>query len=205
MTSLSDVRTEIKNNLSLTGTVKDTTVDDCIRAAIRQFENRRYWFNLKTGTKTLSAGTNSVFVPSDFSMIESVDLIDSTTRWRDRHGFDFLEYTKLKADYFRDATLSTQRPRACALRNAELIFSHLADQAYTVEFTYYRRDNNEVASDTDVSVWFDREGRDAVRSLAQYLFESEHLRNPDVDASIPAFYKRQLDESHQRYEATARF
>lgn len=199
MANLSDMRDEIKDNLTIRGTSKDTMIGRYIRAAIRQNQRKRLWFLRTIGTVAVASTDTSVSLPSDLSLIESVDLLTSSSRYTHGRGFDLLEYDRLRQQYFNTATLATERPQACAQVGTTLYLSHTSDAAYTLSVTYFKRDASLPTADTDTSVWFD-DGYDAIRSLAQHLFAKEHMATKDSDAEIPRGYMAMLMAQHERFE-----
>jgi hypothetical protein len=203
MATIDEACTAIKSRLVISGTAKDSDIYSSIRSAIKLLQRKRYWFLRKMDDVTLSVGADSVSVPTDFSMMESVDLVYNSRRYSDKRGFDLLEYTKLKDKYFSTGSAADGQPSACALVNNTLWLSHLAEVAGTLKFTYYRKDITLPTAASDTSVWLGDDGYDAVVSLAQYIYEKEYLQRPDADPSSALGYQTRLDETHTFYERGA--
>ena len=202
MTTLQDMRDEIKSDLVISGADYDTQIDNKIRSAIRQYRGSRFWFLLANGTRTLLAGTSSVSLPSSFAAPRTFDLIYAGTRLYDGNGFDFLSYSRLTETYWMTSPLFTGVPRACAISGSTLHMSSLADADYTINFTYYKTDSPLPSGDSGTSAWFD-EGYDAIRSMAQFLFKRDAggFAATEEDGAMATFHMEQLRQAHIAHEA----
>jgi hypothetical protein len=199
MATLADVRNSIKTSLSDNGTVYNDGLNTAIRTAIRLLESKRYWFLRKIGQVTLSVGATSVSVPTDFSMIESIDLIYSGARTTKYCGFEMHEYEPFKQMYLLTVPIPNGKPVACSLFNRTIYVSHQTQLAAALELTYYRRDTNEVTNDADVSIMFGRESLHVVRSMAKFIFENEDW-NAEGKSQIVLGYQEALDRQQEVYE-----
>lgn len=200
MTTRGTVRENIKSQIGIAGTEYDSSLNLCIQEAIRLLEGKRYWFLRTIGQVALTAGASSVSVPADFSMMESADLLYSGRRYTHKCGFELWEYDAFKERFLRTTTLPSGRPLTCSLLNRVLYFSHGSDIDATVEFTYYKRDENELTSDADTSVYFGRDSMHVVRSIAKFIFEKEAWDDEGAKQDITAAYQQQLDRQHEIYE-----
>lgn len=201
MAILSDIRERIKSDMVIVGTVYDAQIDDAIRSALRELRNRKFWFLEKAGTITLLETNTSVALPSDFAAGDTFDLLTSNYRYTDGHGFDLVSYADLKRDYWREATIPTGTPEACAIFANTLYVSHTADQDYSITVTYFKKDTTEPSA-SETSVWFD-DGYDVVRSKAQYIFkrDSHQYTVTEADGDMVLMHMKALERRHEQYEA----
>lgn len=198
MSTLSTVRNHIKSDLFIEdSTVYDAQIDNAIRSALRQCSSKRFWFLWVTGSVTLESGNTTVTLPSNFGVVDAVNIIYSGNRLRDGNGFDLLHYDRLRSEYLDKQTLSSGRPKACAVMNNLLYVSHTADADYTIVLDYYRKDATLPSGDSATSVWFD-DGYDVIRSLAMWIFkrEAQGYTATDEDGANAAYYMKQLSERH---------
>lgn len=202
MTTLADMVTDISLRLVLNGSGKDTEITNCIYQAIRMNQRKRYWFLRKIDSVTLTVGAGTVSVPTDFSVIESVDLIYLTQRYTNKTGFRLLDFDEFKRLYMISTTMPSGTPTACALLNRTLYVNYLPTVEMTLDFTYFQKDAA-LPSSAQTSVWFD-DGYDLIRSTAQYLMESSVLQNPDASPSEMNGMQAVLDEQHTFYERARR-
>jgi hypothetical protein len=196
--TLGELLTDIKSRLTINSTVSDDEITRCVQQAIRQMQQKRYWFLWNTQTITLSSGASSVNVPDDVSVLETVDLLTSSHRYTHGFGFDFLDYVRLKEQYFYNVPLKTRRPEAVAILNRTLFLSDIADQDYNLDLFYTKRDTQLPSQSADTSLWFD-DGYDVIRSLAQYIFETTSRQNPNATQEEFLSMRNRLDEQHTFY------
>jgi hypothetical protein len=198
MTTLADIRDQVKNRLVLPGTTKDSEIDGCIRQAIKQLRLKRYWFLREISELTLSADSLTVDLPDNFASLISVDLIDGNNRYTHETGFALLTYERLRQQYYAYRTVHTGIPCAVALfANQRLYVSHKPSQDYTLEMVHTKQDITLPTNDADTSVWFGRDGYDLIATLAQYYVEADVLHNPQ--ASDKSF-RSALDIINQQHE-----
>ena len=203
MTSLSDIRSQIKSDLVIVGTDYDTQIDNAIRSALRALRKRKFWFLEVTDDLTLAASASTLTLPDNFGTAGTFDIINGSERLVNKRGFDFLDYNKLRNLFYRVYPLPTAQPEACAVSNGTLYFSTIADKAYTVPAVYYQQDATLPTSDANTSVWFD-DGYDAVRSLANMIFkrDSQHYTRTEEDGDMYNRYMLMLNRQHERYEGS---
>lgn len=201
-TLLSDVRTQIKSDLIITGSDYDSQIDNAIRSALRQLRTRKFWFLEKSANLALSSGFSSLTLPTDFGAAGMFDIIVGGTRFTHGTGFDFLSYEDLRKTYWTTDPLTTSQPIACAVSNGSLYFDCIADAAYTVPTIYYQKDAT-LPQAGDTSIWFD-DGYDVVESLASMIFKraSQQYTLSEEDGSIAALYMQALQRQHERYEGS---
>jgi len=203
MATIDEIATRIKTDLVISGTAKDVAIYDSIRSAIRLMQRKRYWFLRKSANVTLSVGAASVAVPTDFALMETVDLTYGTNRYSHNRGFNLLEFTKLKDLYFTTGAAASGQPMACSLVNNTLHLSHLTDVASVLVFDYYQKDITLPETANQTSVWLGDEGSDVIRSLAQFIYEKESMGRGDADPAAALGYQTRLDETHTFYERGA--
>lgn len=198
MVTVADLRTRIKSDIVINGTVYDAQIDDAIRSALRTLRGKRYWFLEKVGQVTLASGATSVAMPTDFGAHGEFEIIASGNRKSNRRGFDFKSFSELKKIYWQNDPVPTGEPVACALVDETLYVSHTADKAYTIPITYFRKDASLPAA-SQISVWFD-DGYDVVRSLAAFIFKRECKEYPpsEEDGGMAQFYLEALNREHER-------
>lgn len=204
MTTLADVRNEIKADLQL-GSDYDAQIDSKIRAALRLLRGNRLWF-LKATTTALSTGSGvtstSLASIADFSVAGTIELSYSGT-WRgDGTGFDHLSFERLKLDWWNNDPIPSGIPEACAILGNTLYYSHTTAASYSLRVTYYKQDATLPTSDASTSVWFD-EGFDAVRGIAQTLVLRDVLKvGADQDnGDIAKGFLESLYTQHQNYDS----
>lgn len=170
MSNLVTMRNRIKNALAIQDTVYDDDIDDSIRSAISQYENKPLWFLEKVGTVTLSSGSDTVSLPTDFAApIDARILVNSVYRGK-TSGFVRQEFKYLQDNY--RAQVGSGVPQYYAYFAGLIYTDSEADADYTIELTYTKKDTTLPQGDTDTSVWFD-EGYDAIRTLAMAIFKDE--------------------------------
>lgn len=172
MATLSDIRTRIKRSLEISSTDYDDQIDDAIRTAIKQYQGHPLWFLEAKNTITLTTGNSSVALPSNFASAKRFRLLVNGAYYSDRDGFDYYDFQDLE-ESFRGTTPSGQ-PRRCAIFDGNLYVDTEADQDYTIDCTYFKKDATEPTNDSDTSVWLD-DGREAIRTLAMAIFKDEDM------------------------------
>jgi hypothetical protein len=197
MTTASDIVTRIKADLEINGTDYDTQILDAIQSALRQLRGKRYWFLRDYTTITTTSSSETVALPSDFSALESVDLIANGSRLTSWTGFQLLDFPSLRQIFWTTDPLYTGTPQACAVLNNTLYLSCLASAIYSLPIVYYKQDIT-LPTASDSSIWFD-DGYDVVRSLAQFIFkrDSQGFTATEEDGDMVAIATRNLDLTHE--------
>lgn len=171
MANLLDIRTRMKADLAIQGTVYDTQIDDAIRSAIRMHEQQPMWFLEAETTKTLSIGTDEITLPTDFASPIFFRLLSNNVYYSDGCGFDMVDtYSELLQKYQK--TVITARPSVHCIYGNKLKMDTLADADYTISILYYQKDSTLPSDDADTSVWLE-EGQDVIRTFAMAIFKDE--------------------------------
>lgn len=170
MANLSDLRTRIKNSLAIQGTLYDDLIDDSIRSAIRSYEQKPYWFLQQIDTITLADGSDYVALPTDFASPKEARLLLNNVYRSRIDGFDLVDFDTLQLEY--KTVTRTGYPMAYSYYMQRLYVDCTANDDYTIQLTYFKKDETLPQDDADESVWFD-DGYDAVRTLAMAIFKDE--------------------------------
>jgi hypothetical protein len=172
--TFSALKTRIQREVNRPSTTYLTDIGEAIVTAIRFYDRRPVWFTEKSSTLTLSSGSATASLPTDFRRLINLQLqVDS--RYRDvNNGFKPVEYEVLRRNWL-DPTLS-QTPVEYALFADTLYFNCLADQDYTVRIDYNYGDVTYPSADGDTSVWFD-EAQDVIRYEATAIFYDDRLHD----------------------------
>lgn len=201
MTTVADIRDRIKSDLTLTDTEEyDTLLVNAVQSALRQLRKRRYWFLEAFATLTSTADSLEIDIKAqlpDYSALKSVDMIYQSARYYDRMGFDLVTFDTLRADYWTQSTILTQKPRACAEFNNTLYFSDKCPTALSFPIVYYKQDATLPAA-SQTSIWFD-DGQDMVRALAMYIFkrDTQGYTVNEADGDMVQLAKDSLDRAHE--------
>lgn len=174
MANLSEIRTRIDRDFELNGSRNDD-IDDAIRSAIRIYQGRPLWFLHALTTITLSEGNSTASLPTNFGGKDTFRIQVNSTYYGQGDGFDYMDFHTLNA-YHRKSLSSTQ-PRLCGILGTTLYFDATADQDYTIELVYYKKDATLPQADSDTSVWLD-DGQDVIRVCAMALLADETLEYP---------------------------
>jgi hypothetical protein len=196
MPTLADARNKIKVNLTIYSNEFNSEIDLAIRFAIRLMQGQKWWFLRKNRIVALTTNAVSVATPSDFSILESVDLINAGRRTDNRRGFRLLEYGFFKENYLMESPIRQGTPVACSLRNTTLFVSHRPLTAMSIDFDYYQRDAVLPTADTATSVWLGEEGFELICATAQFYYQKE-TRGQDVDNSTVTTLRKELQNRHE--------
>lgn len=193
MATLSDVRERIALSVRRNDTTVDyPMIDECIRSAIRMYQGKPMWFTRVVDTVTLTTGSSSVAMPSDYAGYPSFRILINGYYYSDGRGFDYHQNFDDFNSEFRSKLIST-RPSACSVLDSTLYVDCLADNDYSIEVTYNKKDLTLPQSDGDTSVWFD-DGVDAIRTQALAMYKDEDLEYEvsDKDWARAAYYLNEL-------------
>lgn len=198
MATLSTIRNRIKSDLELTGTIRDSQIDDAIRSAIRWYNGSPLWFLQKKDAVTLATGNDSVALPSDFGSLKprSARLPYSGIYYSQGYGFNQETWAELNGRY--RSNLTSARPTKYAVMGTSIYVDCLSDSDYAIEITYYKKDATEPTGDNGTSFWFE-EGQDVIRSRAMAFFKDEaqdYEAKADDWARADAYYSKLLEQSN---------
>lgn len=201
MTTAGDVRDHIKADLVIPDSTFDARILNAIHSALRSFRQFKYWFLEAQGQVTLLTGNSSITLSTvtDFSAPGEFEIVIGGRRYTHNDGFPFLSWSDLKQKWWNDSPLPTGYPQACALQGSTLYVSHLSDDDYDIDLTYYKQDAT-LPQAGDTSVWFD-DGYDVIRTKAQVIFLRDS-RGADAAELQPheAAHERFLRELGRRHE-----
>jgi hypothetical protein len=174
MTTLGAVLNAVKDNLEIADSDKDATINGFARTALRQLRKKRYWFLLKRTNLTLTASTNTVILPTDYSTIESVNMQVGGVILTKNTGFALVNYDDFYAEYLTTTTVPSGDPTGCTVLDnvseSSILFNRAPTANRTVPITYYVQDATLPTASGDVSVWGD-DGFDLWRALTQLLYQ----------------------------------
>lgn len=199
MATLSTIRNRIKSDLELSGTARDSQIDDAIRSAIRWYNGSQLWFLQKKDAVTLLTGNDSVALPSDFGSLKprSGRLPYSGIYYSQGYGFDQYTWAELNGRF--RSNLTSARPTKYAISGSTLYVDCLADGDYAIELTYFKKDATEPTGDSGTSFWFE-EGQDAIRARAMAFFkdEAQDYETAANDwARADAYFSKLIEQSNQ--------
>lgn len=169
MATAQDIINDIKSDLLLNGSDYDAQILRAVQSTLRQLRGKRYWFLLDYETLTTTTSSETITLPTDFSAIESIDIVADGSRRTDGDGFDLLDFDNLREIWWREGTPQTGVPQAAAVLGNTLYLSHYAQGVYNVPLVYYKQDVTLPAA-TESSVWFD-DGYDVALTMASYNFQ----------------------------------
>lgn len=200
MATAQDIIDDIKADLTLEGSEYDTQLLRAIQSSLRQLRGKRYWFLKGYGSLTCTASSSSLTITSsisNFSVLDTAELVDSGVRYTQGEGFDFLSFNDLRAQHWTIDPLNTGRPTAYAVEDTTMYFSHLCGDTYTVYLTYYKQDAT-LPSAAGTSLWFD-DGYDVIRAMAQYNFkrDAQGMTPKEADADMVSLAISNLDRTHE--------
>jgi hypothetical protein len=176
MVSLLDIRNHIKRDMFIEGDAYNGRIDDCIRMAINMREGDMFWFLERIASLALIAGSNIIELPADVAVVQRLRL----SYVGSMRNLDEWSYADLSKRYYLDDNVSDGTPQAFARLNRTLYFSHKSASDVIISMQYCARDAILPTDDTDMSIWFEREGYDLVRSQARYLYETQVGDNPNA-------------------------
>lgn len=202
MSTLATVRNEVKANLTIVESSQDSAIDGYIRTSLRNLRQKRYWFLRRKQNISLGQGEYSASLPSDFSVIDTANLLYDGRRYTNEDFFSVVDYNDLMQFYVKTATRQTRKPSACALAfSSDLEVDTLADRNCTIELIYYAQDATLPTDDGDTSIWFD-DGYDLVRASTQFLYAQFNEGDTSAPASEMTAFRQRLDEKQEFYKAT---
>lgn len=199
MSTLGAVIDAVKDNLEIVDSEKDATISGFVRTSLRQLRKKRYWFLLKRTNLTLSSGGSSVTLPSDYSTMNTVHLIDSGAIYTNDTGFHLVTYDNFYSAYLTAATVPTGIPTGCTVvDNASeslILFNRAPTSNMTIPITYYMQDAVLPTVTGDTSVWFD-DGFDLVRALTQLLYQRYSQNDTQAATDEVTFYTQALNSQN---------
>lgn len=192
MSTLLDLRSRIKRNLAIDGTLYDQDIDDSIRSALSMYEQRPMWFLETLANVTLTTGNDSTALPDNFgSPKDARILVNNTYRSRADGEFVFHNFDELQSMY--RTQLQSNIPRNYSFFAQRIYTDALANDDYEIELTYYKKDATQPTDDTDTSVWFG-EGIDLIRATAMAIFKDEAQEYDSArDWQRAALYEKKLN------------
>lgn len=202
MSTLGAVIDAVKDNLEIVDTEKDATISGFVRTSLRQLRKKRYWFLLKRSNLTLVSGGSSVTLPSDYSTMNTVHLIESGTIYTKDTGFHLVTYDEFYSDYLTETTVPTGRPNGCTVLDnvseSLILFNRAPTSNLTIPITYYVQDTTLPTATGDTSVWFD-DGFDLVRALTQLLYQRYSQNDTQAATDEVTFYTQTLNQQNDFY------
>lgn len=202
MSTLADVRNEVKANLSIVGTSQDSAIDGYVRTVLRQQRQKRFWFLRRRTTLALSQGGYSVTLPSDFSVPDYANLIYNSRKFGQYTGFKLVDYETMTASIITGVR-DTRKPELWALAfDGTLETNTFSQDAATIELLYFCQDITLPSADGDTSVWFD-DGYDFIRAATQTLYATFNEGDRETPASEMQGFLQRLDDKHNFYLGTA--
>lgn len=208
ITTLSTLRSRMKADMWITGTERDSQIDDAIRSALRQYRKKRFWFLKGFTTLTVLAGGDSVALPVDYSCMENDNHNRNFFAVMASNGSTWVGLPQKDSDEFynrfrNQVATPTQTSEACWIDEASkmLNISHVTASDLPVRITYYKQDEALPEGDDATSLWFD-DGLDAIRSLAMFIFkrDSDGYTATEEDGALADSYFSQLCQQAQRLE-----
>jgi hypothetical protein len=195
MTTVGDIRDDIKSRLAIQGSEYDSLLVSSIQSALRELRGKRYWFLRSYTTLTATASSETLNITaqvSDFSVIENIDLIDGNQRYT----LLVKDFNKLQNDYWQTVPLQIERPTAYAVLGGTLYLSRKCVSAYSMPMVYYKQDAT-IPAASESSIWFD-DGLDLVRATAQYLFkrDAQGMTLQEADSDMVAMTEERLNNAH---------
>lgn len=199
MTTVQDIVNVIKADLTINGSDYDSLLVRAVQSRLRELRGKRYWFLRGYSTLTATASSETINVTStlsDFSVIDSLDLIANNYRFTDGNGFDFLSFDRLRAQFWINSTVPTGQPVAWAIVGNTIYLSHKAASAYSLPISYYKQDATLPAA-SESSIWFD-DGYDVIRAGAQYIFkrDAQGMTLEEADRDMMLMAEGALGEEH---------
>lgn len=176
MPTFTDLVNDIKADLTLNGSDYDASIVRKGQNALRRLRGRRYWFLRAYGTLTATASSEVINIKaqlSDFSTIESLDLIANSSRFYERMGFNRLAFDELRAQHWTGSTIETGTPVAWAYSNGNIYLSHKCAAAYSLPITYYKQDAT-LPGAGGTTIWGD-DGYEVLRAMTTNLFKRDTL------------------------------
>lgn len=199
MVTVSDIVDDIKADLTLNGSDYDARLVRAVQSSLRQLRGRRYWFLRGYSTLTATANSESILITStlsDFSVIDSLDLIANNSRFFNLSGFDRLSFDDLRQKYWVESTIPTGTPEAWSIQNKTIYLSHKATATYSLPISYYKQDAT-IPAAGETSIWFD-DGYDVVRAMAQYIFkrDTQGMTATEADYDMVLMAEAALGTTH---------
>lgn len=198
MSTLLEVRNQIKRRLNINNTTNDVIIDDEIRTAIRQLQGKPYWFLRTANNVFIPAGTISILVPADFSSLHSADFIQSNKRYFKHCGFDLMIFERLRSLYWTsEPIMEKSNPDAYSVVNNQIYFSHKVSSNASLFLDYYKKDVALPSGASSTSVFFQNEAFDVVVEVSKVMFEFRSLGGA-LDNSLVNSLIQKLDGEHER-------
>ena len=199
MSTLGAVLNAVKDNLEIVDSDKDATINGFARTALRQLRKKRYWFLLKRTNLTLTASTNTITLPTDYSTIESVHMQAGGVILTKNTGFFLVNYDDFYAEFLTNTTVPSGDPTACTVLDnvseSSILFNRAPTANRTVPITYYVQDATLPTSIDDASVWGD-DGFDLWRALTQLLYQRYAQNDTAAATDEVTFYTQALNNQN---------
>jgi len=141
----------------------DTRIKQAIVDAIRFYRARRFGFNQKRATTTLTPNNEFISLPTGWLEVDALVLEDQPARFRD----PLEEKSFAWIDDESGATDVTGQPEVFAIQNRQIRFYPIPDRSYSLvmSFLYELREVSFSASDAATNAWM-VEGEELIRKHA---------------------------------------
>jgi len=170
MAVLSDLVSDIKDDLTIAGTRYDDKIKRAVRSTLTLLRGSKLWFLETSYPITLVTGDTSELLPTDFATKVSATLISDGITYTHRNGFQWVNYEDLENNYMTTSPLQTARPDKWSISRGRIYFNTVAAADYTVNLRYVKKDVSLPVNDGDTSIWFD-EGYELIRTSAIVAFK----------------------------------
>lgn len=134
------IQLDYLNRYDLTGSVKRA-----IKNTIKCYEGTRWWFNETATTSVMTANSGSYGVPSDFLVLDRLEVAYSGARFP-------LKVATLDEVRTMNATTATSVPTHYVYRGDRFELALVPDSAYSAT-VYYIQSLPELSADADTNVW----------------------------------------------------
>lgn len=195
-----DVRTRIASEY-LNRTDYNTEIQTQVKAAIRTYEKRRYWFTETATALATVASQSYVLVPSDFM---GFDPKDDTIQAR-INGSDVELIYRPWGDLKREnITRSQNEPTFYCIHGDRIELAPIPDASYTITLSYWQK-LPALSADTDTNDWLSA-AEDCIVYHACKLMYSGVIRDMEQATAFQALErdaKMQLDGQNANRLLTA--
>lgn len=193
VTTLGQLKTRILYETNKTSQDFEQGVQNAIVSAIIYMESEHPWLFTKTSTVTVGANTNATSLPDDLNQLISATFNLDGANYTERTGFVWVPYDEL-ITYFGN-TGDTGIPLKYS--NFQELFYIYPITASDQDFTliYHYKDEFYPNNDSDISIWFNDQTIDLVRTKALEIFYRDTLQSSEIaDTYVPVYqdYVRNL-------------
>ncbi len=202
MPTFADMRARIADEMANDGDISASQINYAINDAIKLYQRRPWWFNVRMVTFTTSAN-GEYYVSTPPATFEDMIAVQSIVIENSGVKSPMVAVDNLEIDYSQDGTV-TGVPCNYSRTANKMRFFPIPDAAYTIYLTFvYKLDP--LVDDADENAWTD-EAEELIRQSAKRRIALNYLASEEVAARCAALereaYTEMMAENRRRWPNT---